>query len=91
VPLRDVEEFHRWVERESPSVSAQRVVRHFLAETGDEAWRSPSVPVEALSSQPEYEVRHAALAVSGEDQPVRVWYRHVYAIDAVDVIAITNQ
>ena len=38
VPLRDVEEFSRWIALESPSVAAQRVARHFLAEIGDEAW-----------------------------------------------------
>ncbi len=91
MPLRDVEEFHRWIERESPSVAAQRVARHFLAEVGDEAWRSPSVPVEALSNQPEYEVREVALPVEGDDRPVRLWYRHIYATDAVDVIAVTNR
>lgn len=90
MPLRDVEEYHRWVERESPSRAAQRVVRHFLAEIGDEPWRAPSVPIEALSHQPEYEVRTAALDVAGE-QPVRVWYRHFYATDVVDVIAVTNR
>jgi hypothetical protein len=91
VPLRDVEEFRRWIERESPSVAAQRMARHFLAEVGDEAWRSPSVPVEVLSNQPEYEVREVALHVEGEDRPVQIWYRHIYATDAVEVIAVTNR
>ena len=91
MPLRDIDELHRWIERESPSVVAQRVARHFLAEIGDEAWRSPSVPVEVLSNQPEYEVRQVALQVSGEERPVQVWYRHSYATDAVDVIAVTNR
>lgn len=91
MPLGDIEELHRWIERESPSVVAQRVARHFLAEIGDEAWRSPSVPVDALSNQPEYEVREVALSVEGEDRPVQVWYRHSYATNAVDVIAVTNR
>jgi hypothetical protein len=91
VPLRDVEEFGRWIEREAPSIAAQRAARHFLAEIGDEAWRSPSIPVETLSNQPEYEVRVAALGVEGEDLPVQIWYRHVYATAAVDVIAVTNR
>ena len=91
MPLRDVGEFFRWIERESPSVAAQRVARHFLAEVGDEAWRAPSVPVDALSNQPEYQVREVALPVEGEDRPVRIWYRHIYATDVVDVIAITNR
>ena len=49
MPLRDLDEFRRWIERESPSVAAQRVARHFLAEIGDEPWRSPSVPIADLS------------------------------------------
>ncbi|MGH8990930.1 MAG: hypothetical protein ACRDZ7_05315 [Acidimicrobiia bacterium] len=90
MPLRDIEEYHHWVERESPSVAAQRVARHFLAEIGDAPWRAPSVPIDVLSKQPEYQVRVAALPVEGE-QPVRIWYRHLYATDAVDVIAVTNR
>jgi hypothetical protein len=90
VPLRDIEEYHRWIERESPSVAAQRVARHFLAEVGDEAWRAPSVPIAELSNQPEYQVRVAAIDVPSED-PVRIWYRHIYANDAVDVIAVTSR
>jgi hypothetical protein len=91
VPLRDVAEYHGWVERESPSPAARRVARAFLAEVGDEAWRAPSVPIDVLSSQPEYEVREVGLEVEGEDRLVRVWYRHFYATDAVDVIAVTNR
>ena len=91
MPLRSIEEFHRWVERESPSLPAQRVARHFLAEVGDESWRSPSIPVEALCNQPEYEVRAAALDVESEPRPLQIWYRHIYATDDVDVIAVTNR
>ncbi len=91
MPLRDLEEYHGWIERESPSVGTQRVARHFLAEVGDEPWRLPSVPIAALSNQPEYEVRAAALAVEGEEHPVRVWYRHFYATGDVDVVAVTNR
>ncbi len=91
MPLRGVEEYHLWIERESPSVAAQRVARHFLAEIGDEAWRSPSVAIAELSNQPEYEMRQATLDVEGEERPVRVWYRHLYATDAVDIIAVTNR
>jgi hypothetical protein len=91
VPLRDISEYHAWVERESPSAAARRVCRSFLAEVGDESWRAPSVPIEALSNQPEFEVREAGLEVDSEQGLVRVWYRHFYATDAVDVIAITNR
>lgn len=91
MPLGDLEEFHRWIERESPSVAAQRVARHFLAEIGGEPWRSPSVPIADLSNQPEDEMREAALEVEREERPVRVWYRHIYATDVVDVVAVTNR
>jgi len=90
VSLRDLEEYHRRIERESPSAGAQRVARRFLAQIGDEPWRAPSVPIDVLSHQPEYEVRVAALDVVRE-HPVRVWYRHLYATRAVDVIAVTNR
>lgn len=91
MPLRDLSEVRRWVERERPSDTAQRVARHFLAEVGDESWRYPSVPIPDLSNQPEYEVRRATLPVDSEERPVRIWYRHVYATDDVDVIAVTNR
>lgn len=91
MPLRDVEEYHRWVEREGPSVEAQQVARHFLAEIGDESWRYPSVPIAELSHQPEYEVRRAELSVGGEEIPVVIWYWHVYATDVVDLLAVTNR
>ena len=91
MPLRDLDEFRRWIERESPSIGAQRVARHFLAEIGDEPWRSPGVPIADLSDQPECEMRVAALGVDGEEHPVRVWYRHFYATGEVDVVAVTNR
>lgn len=47
--------------------------------------------MEPLSNQPEYEVRAASVPVDGESRPVQVWYRHVYATGAVDLIAITNR
>lgn len=90
MPLRRIEEYRSWVEREAPSATAQRAARHFLVELSDRPWRAPSVPIAELSDQPDYEVRYAALEVAGE-QPVRIWYRHIYANDAVDMIAITNQ
>lgn len=91
MPLRDVGEYYRWMEREAPSWAAQRVARVFLAEVGGEAWRAPSVPIDVLSNQPEFEVREAGLGVDGEPRLVRIWYRHFYATDAVDVIAVTNR
>lgn len=89
MPLRDIEEYRLWVERESPPLEVQRVVRHFLADVGDEAWRTPSVPIAELSQQPEYEVRAATLAVS-DRSAVQLWYRHFYATDVVDIIAVTS-
>jgi len=37
--------------------------------------------------------RYAEAALQVEDEPslVRIWYRHFYATDAVDVIAVTNR
>lgn len=83
MPLRHIEELRRWIERESPSVLAQRAACHFLAEIGDESWRHPSLPIAELSNQPEYEVRQAALPVEGEDRPVCLWYRHDGRLDPV--------
>ena len=70
MPLRDVSEYHAWIGRESPSLSARSVTRTLIAELGDQPWRAPSVPIAELSSQPQYEVRTAALEVKGE-QDVR--------------------
>ncbi|MEO6627263.1 MAG: hypothetical protein ABIP03_01705 [Aquihabitans sp.] len=71
-------------------MAARRVARQFIAELGDESWRNPSVPIEVLSNQPEYEVRGAALAVERDQRPVDIWYRHIYATDVVDLIALTT-
>ena len=51
--LRDVSEFHAWIEREQPSIQARRVARTFIAELGDRPWTAPSVPIEELSNQPD--------------------------------------
>ena len=53
-------------------------------------WRTPSVPIEALSNQPEYELRVATVDVAGE-RPVWVWYLHAYATGDVDIVAVTNR
>jgi hypothetical protein len=90
VPLRDIAEDAAWVERESPSIAAQYVVRCFLVEVGDEAWRAPSVPIGDLSDQPQDEMRSADVPVPGE-RSVWVWYRHFYTTGAIDIIAITNR
>jgi hypothetical protein len=90
VPLRDIAEFQAWIDRESPSRSARRVARAFIAELGDRPWRAPSVPIAELSHQPEYEVRMAALEVEGEGE-ISVWWLHHYATGSVDLIAITNR
>lgn len=89
MPLRDVSEFHLWIEREKPSKSARSVARTFIAELGDRPWRAPSVPVAELSKQPEYEVRTAVLVVKGEPDVV-VWWLHDYVTGHVDLIAITS-
>ena len=91
MPLGDVREYRRWVDRETPSLASRRVARSFVAELGDEPWRHPSVPIEALSNQPEFEVREAALPVEGQRHPVNAWYGHTYATGIVDLIAITDR
>lgn len=89
MPLRNVQAFHDWITRESPSPAAQRMARHFIAEIGDLSWTWPSIPIARLSDQPEYEVREASLPCADE-LPVYVLYRHFYATDDVDLIAVTN-
>jgi hypothetical protein len=90
VPLRDVREYHAWIEREAPSQVAQSIARTFIAELGDVPWRAPSVPIAQLSNQPEYELRTAELPVAGE-RDIQVWYLHAYATDIVDLVAVTNR
>jgi hypothetical protein len=91
MPLRDSTAFDEWIEREAPSDAARWVAGRFLVEAGNESWRYPSIPLDDLSSQPDFEVRQAELPVVGEDRPVFIWYRHFYATDDVDVIAVTNR
>lgn len=88
--LRDIEAFHAWIDRESPSTAAQSVARTFIAELGDRPWRAPSVPIAGLSEQPEYEVRTATITVADEHD-VSIWWMHVYATAAIDLIAVTNR
>lgn len=90
MPLRDFGEYHAWIDRESPSLSARSVACTFIAELGDRPCRAPSVPIAELSSQPEYELRTAALEVEGE-QDVQIWYLHIYATGDVNLVAVTNR
>ena len=89
MPLHEIDEYHAWIARDSPSRVAQSVARTFIAEIGDVPWRAPSVPIAELSNQPEYEVRTAILAVPSE-RDVQVWYLHDYATGNVDIVAVTN-
>lgn len=89
MPLHDIGEHHVWLERELPSVAAQRVACAFLAKIGDVPWRAPSVPIAELSNQPVYEVRTAALEVHRE-RDVEIWYLHDYATGNIDLVAVTN-
>lgn len=50
----------------------------------------PAYPIAELSKQPEYEIRTAALEVSGEADVV-IWWLHDYATGDVDLIAITGR
>lgn len=88
--LRDIGEYHAWIEREQPSKTARLAARSFIAELGDRPWRAPSVPIPELSHQPEYEVRMASLPVE-RDHDVSVWYLHYYATGDVDLIAVTTR
>lgn len=88
--LRDIAEYHSWIERESPSVAARSVARTFVAGLGDRPWQAPSVPIADLSNQPEYEIRTASLPVDGE-RDVQVWWLHAYATGDVDIVAVTNR
>lgn len=89
MPLRDVDEFLIWVQREAPSLDAQQTIRQFLVEAGDHATCAPSVPIAQLSEEPEYQVRAATLRLP-TDATIQIWYRHFYVTDAIDVIAITS-
>lgn len=87
--LRDISAYQLWIDRERPTPAAQRVARAFIAELGDQPWRAPSIPIAELSLQPDFEVRHARLEVRGESA-IELWYRHQYATDDVDLIAVTS-
>jgi hypothetical protein len=43
-----------------------------------------------VSDQPVDEMRTATLLVPSED-PVRVWYRVIYATGDIDIVAVTNR
>ncbi len=87
--IRDASGFHRWVESESPDREMWSAVREFLVLIGSRPWAAPSVPVEEMSDQPNYEVRTAVIPVRpGVD--VQAWWRHEYATDAVDIIGVTS-
>ena len=87
--LRDVARYHAWLDREQPSADAQRVAAQFLIELTDRPYTAPSIPVEALSGRPEYEVREVALPVRGETD-VWILYRLTFVNSAVDVIDVTR-
>ena len=88
--LGSTKPYYEWVEREEPSLRAQRVARRFIAEIGDQPWLAPSVPINELSVQPQYEVRSALLPVPREAAAIQVWYRHDYATGDVDLIGISG-
>ena len=90
MPLGDISEWFRWIEREEPTTKAWSLVRTFIAEIGDEPWRAPSMPRPDLSDQPIFEVRSASLAIPGE-RVVFVLYRHDYESGVVDLISVTQR
>ncbi len=87
--LRDAGPYFAWVERESPSAAAIKVASEFVGGIGDRPWLAPSTPIPELSDQPHYELRSAHLKVA-DGTTVRVWFRHTYATDAVDVLDVTS-
>ena len=87
MPLRDVGEFHRWINRQSPSKSAQSAVRSFLAEVGDRPWQAPSVPVEEMSDRPTYEMRTVTQSLE-DGREIQAWWRHHYATGDVDIVGV---
>ena len=46
------------------------------------------MPIGALSSRPEDEVRQVSLVVPGEPDQILVFYRHLYVTDTVDVLGV---
>lgn len=86
--IRDASGFHRWVEAEEPDIEAWSLVREFLVTIGSRPWSAPSVPVEEMSDQPNYEVRTAVLELRSGIE-VQAWWLHEYATNAVDIIGIT--
>ena len=90
MPLREVREYHAWIDREHPSRVTRSAARTFIAELGDVPWRAPSVPIEELSNQPEYEIRVAAVEIEHEDA-VWVWYLHADATGDIDNVAVANR
>jgi len=89
VGLGELGQFFAWVDREHPSPEAQRAVRVFLAGAGAEPWLTPSTPIAELSNQPDDEVRSAHLRLA-DGSTVKVWYRHTYVTQQVDVIEVTG-
>jgi len=72
-----------------PSEAARSVARTFVAEIGDQPWRSTRAPIAELSNQPNHEVRTASLPVDGENS-VHGWYLHAHVTDDVDLIAVAH-
>ena len=91
MPLRDVDEYRAWVEREAPSRPVRSAVRTYVAELVDWPSRPPSVVVPDLSNLPTYEVRMARLDLPDIEPAIHVWYLHELATGVVDLLLVTHR
>lgn len=83
MPIRNLSAIDAWAERESPPPQVERMVRRWIRRLDHKPWDEPSIPLPDLSFQPDFEVRVALL---GDTGGVRVYYRHEYAPEAVELI-----
>ena len=91
MPLRDLEPWHEWLRRESPSAVARaspdRSSPRSATSHGAGAERPGRSPIGSAGLRTA--LRRAPRAAG--EVSVEVWYRHFYATADVDVIAVTNQ
>ena len=84
--LGDTAPFDEWADRDDPPLSVWRTVKAWIDTAGNRPWLYLSVPVEDLSNRPFDEVRSAVVPGTA----VQVYYRHQYATNIVDVIAVVT-
>lgn len=82
-PVRRTEALDIWASYGEPTPEAWSTTCYWVAGLFDTPWQYPSVPVPALSSQPNYEVREANL-----DCGVWVVYQHSYIEYWTDLLVV---